>query len=140
VARWATTDEIVACANRFTLPKAEKSANVNNIEKYCTYCKRTGHKRDECWSLNGRPEKEQPRRTKRDVGKGKQVNTTVKVRKNKSQAKSEESFSSSSDEEEKPKTKATRAAREHQVTQVIGSGTATGLHFITLSIQESKKR
>jgi len=25
-------------ANRFTLPKAEKSANVNNVEKYCTYC------------------------------------------------------------------------------------------------------
>jgi len=29
-------------ANRFTLPKAEKPANVNNIEKYRTYCKRTG--------------------------------------------------------------------------------------------------
>jgi len=46
-------------ANRFTLPKAEKPANVNNIEKYCIYCKNTSHKRDECWSLNGRPEKEQ---------------------------------------------------------------------------------
>jgi len=45
-------------ANRFSFPKAEKPANVNNIEKYCTYCKRTGYKRDECWSLNGRPEKE----------------------------------------------------------------------------------
>jgi len=54
-------------ANRFTLPKAEKPANVNNIEKYCTYCKRKGHKRDGCWSLKGRPEKEQPRR---DDGKG----------------------------------------------------------------------
>jgi len=35
--------------------------------------------------------------------------------------------------------RATRAAREHQVTQVTGSGTATGLHFITLPIQETKK-
>jgi len=66
-------------ANRFTLPKAEKPANMNNIEKYCTYYKKKGHKRDECWLLNGRPEKEQPRRTKRDEGKGKQVNTIVKV-------------------------------------------------------------
>jgi len=30
-----------------------------------------------------------------------------------------------------------RAAREHQVTQVTGTG--TGLHFITLPIQETKK-
>jgi len=52
-------------ANRFTLPKAEKPVNVNNIEKYCTYCKRTGQ-RDECWSLNGRPEKEQSKRTHKD--------------------------------------------------------------------------
>jgi len=39
-----------------------------------------GHKRDECWSLSGRPEKKQPRRTKQNVGKGKQVNITVKAR------------------------------------------------------------
>jgi len=63
-------------ANRFTLPKAEKQVNINNFEKYC---KKTGHKRNECWSLNVRPEKEQLRRTKRDVGNGKQVNTTVRV-------------------------------------------------------------
>jgi len=61
----------------------------------------------------------------------------VKVQKNKLPAKSEESLSSSSDEEEKHKTKSTRAAREHQVTQVTDSG--TGLHFITLPIQETKK-
>jgi len=67
------------------------------------------------------------------------VNTTVRIRKNKLLTKSEESLSSSSDEEEKPKTKATRAAREHQVAQVTGSGTATGLHLITLPIQETKK-
>jgi len=83
--------------NRFTLPKAEKPANVNNIEKYCTYCKRTDHKRDKCW-LNGHPEKEQPRRTKQDVGKGKQV-SIVKVQKNKLLARSEKSLSSNSDEE-----------------------------------------
>jgi len=120
-------------------PKTEKPAKVNNIEKYCRYYKRTSYKRDECWSLNGHPEKEQPRRTKRDVGKEKQVNNTVKIRKNKSQAVSDESFSSSSDEEEKSKTKTKRVAREHQVTQVIDSSSSIGLHFITLSIQETKK-
>jgi len=56
------------------------------------------------------------------------------MRKNKLQAISEESLNSSSDEEKKPKTKAKRAAREHQVTQVIDSGAGTGLHFITLPI------
>jgi len=128
-------------ANRFTLPRAEKPANVNNIEKYCTYCKKKGHKRDECWSLNGRPEREQLRRTKRDNEKGRQVNTAVRIRKNKSLTKSEESLSSnsSSDEEERRKTKTTRAAREHQITQVTDSGAATGLHLITLPIQETKK-
>jgi len=126
-------------ANRFTLPRAEKSANINNIEKYCSYCKKRGHKREECWSLNGRPEKEQPRRTKRDNEKRRQVNTTI--RKNTLLTKSEESFSSdsSSDGERKSKTKITRAAREHQITQVTDSGTATRLHFITLPVEETKK-
>jgi len=52
---------------------------------------------------------------------------------------SDESFSSSSDEEKKPKTKTRRISREHQVTKVIDSSTSTGLHFITLPIQETKK-
>jgi len=89
--------------------------------------------------LNGRPEKDQPRRTKRDEGKGKQVNTTVKVRKNKLHTRSKESFSSSSDEEEKPKTKTTRAAREHQITQVTKPHANTGLNLVTLPIKETKK-
>jgi len=126
-------------ANRFSLPKAEIPANVNNVEKYCTYCKKKGHKRDECWSLNERPEKEQPRRAKRDEGKGKQVNSTIKIRKNKLQTRSEESFSSGRDEEEKPKTKTTRAVRMHQITQVTKPHANTGLDLITLPIRETKK-
>jgi len=87
VKRWVISDEIAELADmRIDLPKAEKPANINNIEKYCTHCKKTGLKRDECWSLNDRSEKEQSRRIERDVGKEKQINTTVKVRKNKLQA------------------------------------------------------
>jgi len=84
-----------------------------------------------------RPQKEQPKRTKRDFGKGKQVNT-VKVRKNKLPARSKESLSSSSDEE-KLQTKTTRAAREHQVTQVTDSGTGTGLLYHSIHSRDQKR-
>jgi len=53
---------------------------------------------------------------------------------------SEESLSSSSDEEEKPKTKAKRAARERQVTQVTDSGMGTEIHFISLCPFKRQKR
>ncbi|XP_067203548.1 uncharacterized protein [Linepithema humile] len=66
-------------ANRFNLPKAD-GQRVNALEKYCKHCKKTGHLRDECWLLNGRPEKGansndnvRPRAikyTKSDKGKG----------------------------------------------------------------------
>jgi len=58
-------------ANRFTLPKAEKPAGINTMEKYCTYCKKAGHKREDCWSLNERPEKERMTRPKKEIKKGK---------------------------------------------------------------------
>ncbi|KAL6268265.1 hypothetical protein P5V15_001381 [Pogonomyrmex californicus] len=105
--------------NKYPLSRAERPANVNNIEKY--YCKKAGHKRDECWSLNGRPRKGQPRRTRQDNEKGRQINTAVIMRKSKQQRGSDDlSFTSSGDdeEEEKPRTKITRTVREHQVTQV----------------------
>jgi len=68
VARWATTDEnavLAEYANRFTLPKAEKLAGINTMEKYCTYCKKAGHKREDCWSLNGHPGKKRTTRKKK---------------------------------------------------------------------------
>ncbi|XP_067203791.1 uncharacterized protein [Linepithema humile] len=43
-------------ANRFSLPKAD-GHKVNALEKYCKYCKKPGHFQEECWQLNGRPEK-----------------------------------------------------------------------------------
>jgi len=42
-------------SSKYALPKPEKPLRVNAINKYCKHCKRTGHSRDECWHLNGRP-------------------------------------------------------------------------------------
>jgi len=47
------------------------------MEKYCTYCKKAGHKREDCWSLNGRPGKERTT-TKKEIEKGKQVDAISK--------------------------------------------------------------
>ncbi|KAL6254133.1 hypothetical protein P5V15_014755 [Pogonomyrmex californicus] len=60
---------------RYSLLRVLRPANINNIEKYCSYCKKVGHKRDECWSLNGCPRKEQPKQTRQDNGKERQINT-----------------------------------------------------------------
>ncbi|KAL0130246.1 hypothetical protein PUN28_002084 [Cardiocondyla obscurior] len=42
--------------NGFNLPRAETRARINNTEKFCTHCRKPGHTRDECWSVNGRPD------------------------------------------------------------------------------------
>ncbi|KAL6421449.1 hypothetical protein ACFW04_013904 [Cataglyphis niger] len=39
------------CRSRYALPKPERLLRIN---KYCKYCKKSGHNREECWSLNGR--------------------------------------------------------------------------------------
>jgi len=113
---------------------------VNTVEKYCTYCKKTGHKREDCWSLNGRPGKERTTRPKREIEKGKQVNAISKPKTSKSRHDSDDSsFSSSGDEENRPAKKITRAVREHQITQVIKPHANTGLDLVTLPIKETKK-
>ncbi|KYN11058.1 General transcription factor II-I repeat domain-containing protein 2 [Trachymyrmex cornetzi] len=88
-------------ATKFSLPRAEKPASINLAEKYCTYCKRAGHKRNECWSLNGRPDKDPKQRAKRDTDhRAKRVNSAIKIRQNKQQSESEESSYGSSEEEQ----------------------------------------
>ncbi|XP_011254548.2 uncharacterized protein LOC105250252 [Camponotus floridanus] len=39
-------------ATRFLLPKPERHSRVNTVNKYCNYCKKTGHNREECWLLH----------------------------------------------------------------------------------------
>jgi len=43
-------------SNKYALPKPDRPSRVNAINKFCKHCKKTGHSRDECWHLNGRPE------------------------------------------------------------------------------------
>ncbi|XP_012529181.1 uncharacterized protein K02A2.6-like [Monomorium pharaonis] len=86
---------------------------------------KAGHKREKCWSLHGRPERERPRRSKREVEKERQVNTTAQARKRKDNRKSdEESFSSSSksNEEEKPKKRKTQAAHTDATITLLKVG------------------
>ncbi|KAL6416505.1 hypothetical protein ACFW04_013409 [Cataglyphis niger] len=45
--------------NRFPLSKPDRSSRVNTVNKYCNYCKKVGHDREECWSLHDRPNKDQ---------------------------------------------------------------------------------
>jgi len=127
-------------ANRFVLPKAEKPAGVNTVEKYCTYCKKAGHKREDCWSLNGRPERERTLRPKKEANKKSQVNAISKSKTSKSRYESDDStFSSSGDEENRSVKKTTRAVREHQITQITKPRANTGLDLVTLPINETKR-
>ncbi|XP_018407676.1 PREDICTED: uncharacterized protein LOC108783574 [Cyphomyrmex costatus] len=94
-------------ANKFSLPRAEKRAGINIVEKFCTYCKKAGHNREECWTLNGRPDKNTRPRAKREMeNKTKRVNSAVKVRNQRSKrnSDSEEASSTSSEDEEKNNT------------------------------------
>jgi len=61
------------------LPKAEKPAEVNTIEKYCTYCKKAGHKREDFWSLNRRPRKEQALRKRKSIKRSKYSDRNIKT-------------------------------------------------------------
>ncbi|KYN04506.1 hypothetical protein ALC62_04625 [Cyphomyrmex costatus] len=129
-------------ANKFSLPRAEKPAGINTVEKFCTYCKKAGHNREECWILNGRPDKNTRPRAKREMeNKTKRVNSAIKVRNQRSKrnSDSEEASSTSSEEEEGTKTRRTRPAIEHQITQVTGHHANSGLRLITLPINEIKK-
>jgi len=42
-------------SSKYALPKPEQPARVNAINKTCTYCKKNRHMREECWTLNGKP-------------------------------------------------------------------------------------
>lgn len=130
-------------ANRFSLPKAEKSNDMNTIDKYCTHCKKAGHQREECWSLNGHPKGEKAHRPKAETKKKTPIHTTTQARKDRSQNNNYDSPASnysSSEEEESSKRNKKRTVKEYQVTQVIGNtGFKSDLELITLPVRESKK-
>jgi len=95
--------------------KPEKPSRVNAINKFCKHCKRTGHSRDECWLLNGRPgisikPLEQKKKTRKE--------NESDQRKSRQKKRDSESASGSSDSEEDIRKKQPRSAVEYRVTHI----------------------
>ncbi|KAL6433632.1 hypothetical protein ACFW04_006615 [Cataglyphis niger] len=90
------------CRSRYALPKPEKFPRINTINKYCKYCKKSGHNREESKENNKKPNekfpevKRSPRQFKRNS----------------------ESDSNSSTEEKDNPMKKTRLAAEYRVTHI----------------------
>ncbi|KAL6419610.1 hypothetical protein ACFW04_013698 [Cataglyphis niger] len=90
------------CRSRHGLPKPKKSSRINTLNKYCKYCKKSGHNREESKENNKKPNekfsesKRPPRQFKRNS----------------------ESDSNSSTEEKDNSMKKTRPAAEYRVTHI----------------------
>ncbi|KAL6423096.1 hypothetical protein ACFW04_010527 [Cataglyphis niger] len=52
----SSTPQCFKC-KKTAITDATRPPRINTINKYCKYCKKSGHNREECWSLNGRPRK-----------------------------------------------------------------------------------
>ncbi|XP_071574634.1 uncharacterized protein [Temnothorax nylanderi] len=136
-------------ANRYSLPRAEKPHGINTVEKYCFHCKKEGHKREDCWTLNGRPEKERTRQAKYDAQEKKPINATEKNRGNRTSETDEDmsnsdssssSRSSGNDKQEKRRRHKTRHALEYRVAQVSGKANKnSNLDLVTLPMREATK-
>ncbi|XP_029659455.1 uncharacterized protein LOC115233278 [Formica exsecta] len=122
-------------ANRFSLPKPDRQPHVNTINKYCNYCKKSGHDREECWLLHGRPNRDQSSRTKQYNSRPENKN-----RKNSEQGKKKFNSAQSSDEEERNERKSHRPAIEYQVSHFKNTPhIQTGLDLVTLPMREAKR-
>ncbi|XP_077264813.1 uncharacterized protein LOC143898889 [Temnothorax americanus] len=91
------------------LPKPSKPAQVNALQKYCNYCKKSGHNRDECWTLKGRSYT--PNTNKSRENEKRQQLKVPNRRKNADSASSE-------DEQEEARGKQPRPASEYRVTHI----------------------
>ena len=88
--------------NRYTLPKAEKSAGI--LSKNFVPLQKE-HRKNECWSLHGRPEKDHNRQSQQEANTKKYINKRQEKR-----SESEDSFISI---EKKGRSRKTRASRKH---------------------------
>lgn len=89
---------------------------VNATEKHCSYCKKAGHLRENCWSLNGR------KSDKGYAARGKK-------------SRSDGSVTSGSDEEENKRKKKTVSVAELQVIEI---NTQAELNLAIVPIREAK--
>ncbi|XP_071576353.1 uncharacterized protein [Temnothorax nylanderi] len=123
-------------ANRFSLPKPDRTLRVNAIKKFCKYCKKTGHIREECWLLNGRPNKERSNQDKSNNSRGQNKNYP----KTNGPRKKNSNSAPNSNEEDKEETKQRRPAIEYKVSHMTNKPQKhTGLALITLPMREAKR-
>ncbi|XP_070169655.1 uncharacterized protein [Polyergus mexicanus] len=121
--------------NRFSLPKPDRQPRVNTVNKYCHYCKKSGHDREECWLLHGRPNRDQSSRIKQYNSRPENKN-----RKNSEQGKKKFNSTQNSDEEERNERKSHRPAMEYQVSHFKNTPhIQTGLDLVTLPMREAKR-
>jgi len=127
------------CRSKITvLPKPEKSSRVTAVEKFCTHCRKRGHNRDECWTLNGSPktktaglDKQEDRKKPRSINK-------IDNQRIRQERDSDSERSSDEDGERGDKIRKTRAL-EYQVTHVRQTPRErTSLNIITLPMREAK--
>ncbi|XP_029173288.1 uncharacterized protein LOC114942149 [Nylanderia fulva] len=133
-------------SSKYVLPKPEKSDRVTTVEKFCNYCKKRGHNRDECWTLNRRTKTTSSHDKTNGDKKSRNVNETESRKKPKTR-NSDTDFERSSDEDEQnsdederhgEKNKTTRAL-DYQVTHVRSTFCEKArLNLITLPIREVK--
>ncbi|XP_071651733.1 uncharacterized protein [Temnothorax longispinosus] len=125
-------------ANRFSLPKPDRTPRVNAIDKVCNYCKKAGHMREECWLLNGRPNKERTNHDKSNNSRGGQSKNFHP--KTNGPRKKDSNSAADSDEEDKEDTKQRRPAIEYQVSHMTNKPRKhAGLDLITLPMREAKR-
>ncbi|KAL6255625.1 hypothetical protein P5V15_012873 [Pogonomyrmex californicus] len=111
-------------SNRYTLPKLEGQPRINTIEKQCSYCKKIGHLRYECWTLNGKSENSK--------NSGKIFSNLRREMRN---------FKNKKIETGEDKPTVPRPASEYRVAHIKGiSLVNTGLNAFTLPIAEAKGR
>ncbi|KAL6262932.1 hypothetical protein P5V15_005720 [Pogonomyrmex californicus] len=111
--------------NRYTLPKPEGQPRINTIEKQCSYCKKIGHLRHECWTLNGKSENNK---------------NSGKIFSNSRRENPAKNFKNKKSETGEDKPTVPRPASEYRVAHVHTSLVNTGLNAITLPIAKAKGR
>lgn len=124
-------------SSKYALPKPEKASRVTAVEKFCDHCKKRGHNREECWTLNGRTKTQAADKTKRKDAKIAQIESEKDDRKKSRPRKNKSDTERSSDEEDSREESPARAI-EYRVSHVQRTQQDTaGLDLITLPIREA---
>ncbi|XP_070159225.1 uncharacterized protein [Polyergus mexicanus] len=128
-------------SSRYALPKPEKPSRINAINKYCSHCKRTGHSRDECWSLKGKPKNNTNKLKVGNQQKTRDENIRDRKKPRQQNRNADSASSSSEDEQEEARKRQPRPASEYRVTHIKDMPRAkkkTDLLLITLPMRQAK--